>query len=645
MGYRYILALSLLLQGLAVNLAAQVMPRLLKKLTIEEGLSNNAVNDIVQDSDGFLWIATSYGLNRFDGTEVVQYYQHDSLNSISDNYVFCLKKLPGNYLAIGTRNGLSFYNLHTGVFKNFYNTGNHALYEFNNTITALELDARGNLWAVSKICIYVFDRSLKLNQVIASPFTEADAVSQRLRFARKIFPLSNGQMLVYLYDGWYVCSSENKKPVRIENSSFRDQFNFLNEMTNPHFVTKSGHYFAEANVFKVFNQFLCISPSEDSLVMFNEKGARMSKCFFPYNKYPFIAWSQQLQIIDSTKLLLLLHDYGLVEITMKWQEGKPCLKNVSPLLFEAYEYGNALRDRQGYWWLATTTDGLQKISPYKEFFKNTSLLNPVSRQAIKHEVVSVERYENSLWTATYGEGFFRTDLLSGLQQQYRFNTNADDPWPNFIWTVRQVSADSLWIGTQEGMFRYCISAKKYLRLPAYPGKPPILDSVPVTTQFVDSRGLVWMGLGRGNGVCYFDSANKNFVYYPGNTEHGYSLRYPTHIREDKQGNLWFTNDASHSLLHWTRNTKHFQIIPLPASVQKKISDLTGLCYESDSVIWVGTVASGLIKFNPLRGTAKIYGHERGLADSRVSDIYEDKAKRLWLTTNGGLSFFDQQTEM
>src|ERR1700730_861099 len=76
---------------------AQIMPHLTGKLTVEEGLSSNSITDLVQDDNGFLWIATPDGLNRWDGTEIVQYYHRGNTNSLPHNYIYCLKKLPGNY--------------------------------------------------------------------------------------------------------------------------------------------------------------------------------------------------------------------------------------------------------------------------------------------------------------------------------------------------------------------------------------------------------------------------------------------------------------------------------------------------------------------------------------------------------------------
>jgi ligand-binding sensor domain-containing protein len=80
----------LLLPAFITQLAAQTAPFFIEKLTTAEGLSSNKVNDIAEDDNGFLWIATSDGLNRFDGTEVIQYYYSDSVHSLPHNYVNCL---------------------------------------------------------------------------------------------------------------------------------------------------------------------------------------------------------------------------------------------------------------------------------------------------------------------------------------------------------------------------------------------------------------------------------------------------------------------------------------------------------------------------------------------------------------------------
>src|SRR5262249_25113651 len=48
---------------------AQLSGGIFEHITSAQGLSSNKVNEIIQDRDGFYWIATADGLNRFDGSE------------------------------------------------------------------------------------------------------------------------------------------------------------------------------------------------------------------------------------------------------------------------------------------------------------------------------------------------------------------------------------------------------------------------------------------------------------------------------------------------------------------------------------------------------------------------------------------------
>jgi len=626
---------------------AQEIPHFIEKLTTREGLSSNKVNDLVQDDNGFLWIATTDGLNRFDGTEVVQYYHREQVNSIPHNYVYCLKKLPANWLAIGTQAGVSFYNAGTGCFHNFYYARGSSLDESNNAIIQLETDAKGNLWAVSRNCIYIFDARHKLKKIFASPFTEADATKRRLRFVEKMIPLACGPVLLCLYNGWYVCPAGGDSITSLKSSRLKTQLDFLwNTASGPPAGAGSNEqYFPSSGIFKAFEKYLLfIAPYTDSLFLLDEKGRSQGSCFFPYNKYPYVSWSQQVAQLDSNRLLFLFHNYGLAVVSVRWQAGKPLLQGISPLFFETSEYSNALCDRQGNWWLATTEKGVEKISARKQSFKGDVLINGHTGKQASGEIISISRYSNNLWMAAYGDGFFKVHLPSGRQQQFRLYNTGDDLWSNFTWNIRQVSDDTLWAGTQAGMFWYCISTRRHGRIAAYPGKPAVLDSVPVTTQFTDSHGLTWIGLGRGQGLCYFDNGNHRFTYYPGGQPQAYPLRYPTNIAEDSKGDLWFANDASTALVYWSRAANRFKLIAMPAASRKQLSNLCGIWCESDSVLWLGTTASGLIKFNPLKNTVIIYGHDRGLVNSHISSIYADRAKRLWLVTDGGLSCFDPLTE-
>ena len=67
--------LALLLWSSSYLLMAQ--PYIIKRLGIEQGLSNNYVVGITEDKQGSLWFATEEGLNKFDGIRFMTYYKND----------------------------------------------------------------------------------------------------------------------------------------------------------------------------------------------------------------------------------------------------------------------------------------------------------------------------------------------------------------------------------------------------------------------------------------------------------------------------------------------------------------------------------------------------------------------------------------
>ena len=55
--------------------------------TVEHGLSDNIVNDIAQDNNGFTWLATTNGLNRFDGVQFKKFFRTGSGQQVPDNFI------------------------------------------------------------------------------------------------------------------------------------------------------------------------------------------------------------------------------------------------------------------------------------------------------------------------------------------------------------------------------------------------------------------------------------------------------------------------------------------------------------------------------------------------------------------------------
>ena len=117
------------------------------RLGTRDGLASTLINVFLQDSDGFLWIGTEDGLQRYDGYSFTTYRPtRGDPNSLSENLVSCLLEDPAGDLWVGTYGGLNRRDRKTGRFQRFLHDPDDPRSLSHNTITALCRDRRGTLW-------------------------------------------------------------------------------------------------------------------------------------------------------------------------------------------------------------------------------------------------------------------------------------------------------------------------------------------------------------------------------------------------------------------------------------------------------------------------------------------------------------------
>ena len=76
-------------------------------MTIDNGLSQATAEAIIQDSDGYVWIGTNDGLNRYNGSEIKVFDSNDEdENSIISNYITALAEDKNKNLWVVTDEGL-----------------------------------------------------------------------------------------------------------------------------------------------------------------------------------------------------------------------------------------------------------------------------------------------------------------------------------------------------------------------------------------------------------------------------------------------------------------------------------------------------------------------------------------------------------
>ena len=125
---------------LQTNLLAQIPG--LTQFTTNNGLPSNTIYDIVQDENGFIWIATDYGISKFDGLTFKNFTVTDGLPG---NEILSFFKDSKN------RIWMTAFNGNVGFIQNnhFYNKDNIAFLDklqFPKFIDDIFEDSKGKLW-------------------------------------------------------------------------------------------------------------------------------------------------------------------------------------------------------------------------------------------------------------------------------------------------------------------------------------------------------------------------------------------------------------------------------------------------------------------------------------------------------------------
>jgi ligand-binding sensor domain-containing protein len=113
-----------------------------------DGLSHNTVHDIIRDHEGFVWMATPTGLNRFDGRNFITHkHEPGEPETISSSFVWTITEDSDRNFWVGTSGGgLNLFDRTQGVFHSFQFQAGDDESISHDTVTALFEDSGGRLW-------------------------------------------------------------------------------------------------------------------------------------------------------------------------------------------------------------------------------------------------------------------------------------------------------------------------------------------------------------------------------------------------------------------------------------------------------------------------------------------------------------------
>lgn len=145
----------LLTVTLALRTAAAPLDCLFEHYSSDDGLSHNYISQILQDRNGYIWISTWYGLNRFDGNRFINYtVQPGDYSNVSHNRILSMKEDACGYLWITTYDRSIFrFDPASETFLAIPGDITPSLSKAR--VEKYHCDSRGNVWlALSGIGLY-----------------------------------------------------------------------------------------------------------------------------------------------------------------------------------------------------------------------------------------------------------------------------------------------------------------------------------------------------------------------------------------------------------------------------------------------------------------------------------------------------------
>ncbi|HGY55324.1 MAG TPA: hypothetical protein ENK44_06475 [Caldithrix abyssi] len=593
-----------------------------KHLTIDQGLSGNKVNTIYQDTQGFIWIGTNEGLNRYDGYEFKIYDKGvNDPKKLSDDFIQYILEDSQGRLWIGTGNGgLNLYDRATDTFTYLTTDSSSEIQLSSNALRAIIEGADGKIWIATEFSIEQIDLQRKTSEsYIPDHFlnNRKDILTITCLFEDKDNNLWFGTA------GAGLCLFDKEKHTFTY---------FRHDPANPGSISD--------------DDVRCIYEDNDGVLWVGTYNGGLNRYNTQTKSFTHFYPDREVQESLTVKSLLC-DDQGRLWVGTRnglflFDKTRQQFQHFKHDIFNPTGLNNnniqvIFKDRRGDYWFGTK-EGVNFLNTTNRPFIHYRA-GAYNRRGLNHKTVAAI-YEDRfgyIWFATVEGGLNRFD--SKKRTYTYFTHKADDPYSIGSNNVNSVIGDdkgNLWIGTfQGGLNFFDRKSKRFYRYKINPNKPLILQQA-INTVMVDGD-YVWVGT--ESGLYRFNITLKKFT------------RFKLTERDDSFSIRCIVKDSVGEILVSGNDSRLFVINPsdlslntykLPTST--KYSIITEVKEDIHSNLWIGTRGGGLIFFNRKNSSFTIYTKKDGLPSNILLGILIDENENLWIGTTYGLSKFNPKTK-
>ncbi len=653
-------------------------------LSREDGLSQDTILCIEQDSQGFMWFCTEDGLNRYDSYEFTVFrHDPDNPDSLGQEGIASIYQDQQGWLWIWKfRAGLDRYERETGRFIH-YELLNKADPQSLSTdfVWTLYEDSGGTLWAGTYLSgLYRHDReadqfvpyrhdpedphSLSNDRVYAIYEDRQGVLWVGTREGLNRFDRETGDFTHYRHDeadprtlgSDLVQLIHEDQAGRFWVTTFGVGLEQFDRQTGE-IVARYQHDPGDPTTIDDTNAITEIFEDRFGLLWLIHFDGRLDRLdpetgsFTRYRHDPDDLASLSDDAVsflanDRARNLWIGTAEGVDRFDYEMERFVHYRHNPSdPQSLSGNEVTRFLEDRAGVIWIGTSGNGLNLYDPTGSKFAHFRL--EAAADPEDNNVVNAlfEDGSGTLWIAT-DAGLNQFSRETGESIFYQHDPlDADSLAPGWVMSLFEDGEKRLWIGTQSGLDTLDRATGRFTHyLQAEPGEAELAIGA-VSSIIQGDDGELWLGRHR-YGLCRFDPDAGKCTRYafspddPLNTED-----MVRHVFKDREGLLWLSTQGG--LLKFDPQTEAFTPYAPEADNPASLSHiLVNWSYEDRSgALWVGTGGGGLNRLDRTSGTFTRYTEQNGLPSNILVGILEDTQGNLWLSTSNGLSKFAPELEV
>ncbi|WP_300901325.1 hybrid sensor histidine kinase/response regulator transcription factor [uncultured Bacteroides sp.] len=667
-------------------------------MTTSDGLPNNSVCYIFQDSKGFIWFGTLNGLSRYDGNSFVTFQPENGPEhtrvSLASNHARAITEDRNGFLWIETSGeyfncydprqerfvdftgcnahrqhydrkletadgDIWLWNNHNGCRHIRYANGKFTSVAYkkdlgnlpSNHVSYVYQDQQGNIWIGTNQGV------AQINTRQSTAATPTITVDPNDAFAAQSF----GQATFFLSRRGLISKKEPAAPTATpitrlpDNATPTTVYGTLRLDDDWVIFTSAGGFIFNMNTHRTTRQPQLDIPNGNVITdnlgnywVYNHTGnvryinarTRAVKTFrlSPPDKLNYVDM-ERYHVVHDSRGIIWISTYGnglfaYDTLTQELQHFEFQIDSFSHISSNYLQY--IIEDSSGTIWTSSEYAGVTRLTILNQGIQR--IYPEASSLSDRSNTVRMltRLTNNDICIGTRGGGLYTYDPQVSTQKNKRqLSTN--------IYAIAEDHDGTLWMGSRGNGLS--IGGQRYVRENTNPAS---IANNNIFTLLCDRKGRMWVGTFGGG----LDLARKE--------EHGYTFRHffdkgfgqqrTRTLLEDRNGWIWVGNndgvylfqpdsliaDSTNYLIYNYNNRK------------LRSNEIKSIYQDTQGRIWIGTSGGGLSMCNPEGDynqlSFKHYNTNNGLVNNMVQAIIEDDQHRLWISTEYGISRFDPERQ-